>query len=44
MRMLGGDQRVPHPALRLIFDYHQPQPFDIAHLGRHPDGYEHRRI
>ena len=42
--MLLGEQRVPYPALRLVFNHHQPQPFDIAHLGRHLDGGGHRRI
>ena len=42
--MLLGEQRVPYPTLRLIFDHHQPQPFDIAHPGRHLDRRGHRRI
>ena len=44
MRMLCGEQRVPHPTLLLIFDHQQPQSFDIMHLGRHLDGRGHRRI
>ena len=44
MRVLGGEQRVPHPTLRLVLDHHQPSPFDIAHLGRHLGGRGHGRI
>ena len=42
--MLAGEQRVPYPALRLVLDHHQPQAFDVAHLGRHIDGGGHRCI
>ena len=42
--MLLSEQRVPYPALRLVLDHHQPQAFDIAHLGRHLDRGRHRRI
>ena len=42
--MLGGEQGVPDPALRLVLDHHQPQALDIAHLGRHIDRCRHRCI
>ena len=41
MRMLCGEQRVSHPTLLLIFDHHQPQFFDITHLGRQCDTGDH---
>ena len=45
MGMLHREQRVPHPAQLLIVDHHhQPQPFDIVHLGRHLDGRGHGRL
>ena len=42
VRMLVGEQCVPYPALCLVLDHHQPQPFDIAHRTRHADGRGHR--
>ena len=44
LRMLGGEQGVPDPPLRLVLDHHQPQAFNIAHLGRHVDRGGHGRI
>ena len=44
LRMLGGEQGVPDPALRLVLDHHQPQAFDIAHLSRHVNRRTHRCI
>ena len=42
--MLGGEQGVSYPALRLVLDHHQPQALDIAHLDRHIDRRRHGRI